>query len=86
MDYNISSIQQITRVHNYITRICITQWKDQQIEVLYAEQFERPDFNDMLRIVYDLIRHWTITKVYVDGSNPAFVKAFKRMIREYPEL
>jgi hypothetical protein len=39
----------------------------------------------MLRIVYDLIRHWTITKVYVDGSNPAFVKSFKRMIREYPD-
>ena len=28
--------------------IVITQWTDDQIHILYAEDFERPDYNEML--------------------------------------
>ena len=67
--------------------ICIVQWKNHTVEVLYAEQFERPDYNDILQVVFDQIKHWSITKIYVDGYNAAFVKSLKRMLggNEYYE-
>jgi hypothetical protein len=38
----------------------------------------------MLRVVFDLARKYAIAKIYVDGSNPAFIKSLKRMLGEDP--
>jgi len=34
--------------------IVVTQWQDQQIQILHAEEYQRPDFNVMLDVVWSL--------------------------------
>jgi hypothetical protein len=59
-----------------------TQGVDQQIQVLYAEEFERPDYNEMLWLVVKLMQQYGYVRVYIDGANPSFIKSLKRMIGE----
>jgi hypothetical protein len=59
-----------------------TQGVDQQIQVIYAEEFERPDYNEMLWLVAKLMQQYAYVRVYIDGSNPSFIKSLKRMIGE----
>jgi hypothetical protein len=59
-----------------------TQGVDQQIQVLYAEEFERPDYNEMLWLVAKLMQQYCYVRVYIDGANPSFIKSLKRMIGE----
>jgi len=59
-----------------------TQGADQQIQVIYAEEFERPDYNEMLWLVAKLMQQYGYVRVYIDGSNPSFIKSLKRMIGE----
>ena len=55
--------------------IVITQWTDDQIHVLYAEEFERPDYNEMLSKIWNLMTEFELSrkngKIYVDGANPS---------------
>ena len=55
--------------------IVITQWMDDQIHVLYAEEFERPDYNEMLSKIWSLMSEFELSKkngkIYVDGANPS---------------
>jgi hypothetical protein len=60
-----------------------TQGVDQQIQVIYAEEFERPDFNEMLWLVAKLMQQYGYVRVYIDGANPSFIKSLKRMIGEH---
>ena len=66
--------------------IVITQWVDGQIHVLYAEQFERPDFNEMLSIIWRLMTEFELSKknskIYVDGANPSVIKSLKLQLGE----
>jgi hypothetical protein len=59
-----------------------TQGVNQQIQVIYAEEFERPDFNEMLWLVAKLMQQYGYVRVYIDGANPSFIKSLKRMIGE----
>lgn len=59
-----------------------TQGVDQQIQVIFAEEFERPDFNQMLWLVAKLMQQYGCVRVYIDGANPSFIKSLKRMIGE----
>jgi terminase large subunit-like protein len=49
---------------------------------LYAEEHHRPDYNEMLSIVYGLISKYQVDKVYIDGANPSFIKSLKLQIGE----
>jgi hypothetical protein len=60
--------------------IVVTQWVDDHIEILYAEEYHRPDYNEMLSVVYGLISKYQIDKVYIDGANPSFIKSLKLQI------
>ena len=63
--------------------IVVTQWQDQQIQIVHAEEYQRPDFNEMLQTVYKLyIRHHPIKVIYIDGANPSFIKSLKIMLGE----
>ena len=42
--------------------IVITQWTDYQIHVLYAEEFERPDYNEMLSKIWSLMSEFELSK------------------------
>ena len=57
-----------------------TQGVNQQIQVIFAEEFERPDFNEMLWLVAKLMQQYRYVRVYIDGANPSFIKSLKRMI------
>ncbi|MGC1132864.1 MAG: DEAD/DEAH box helicase family protein [Nitrososphaeraceae archaeon] len=59
-----------------------TQGVDQKIQVFYAEEFERPDYNEMLWLVAKLMQQYGYVRVYIDGANPSFIKSLKRMIGE----
>jgi hypothetical protein len=58
--------------------IVVTQWEDNHIQILDAEEYHRPDYNEMLSIVYGLMSKYDVDKVYIDGANPSFIKAANR--------
>jgi hypothetical protein len=70
--------------------IVITQRADNQIQIMHAEEYQRPDFNQMLSTVWYLFRRFgKINKIYIDGSNPSFIRALKIQIgedEEYEEI
>jgi hypothetical protein len=55
--------------------IVITQFVDKTIQIIFAEEYERPDFEKMVIKVVSMLFKYRITKVYVDGSNPSFIAA-----------
>jgi hypothetical protein len=62
--------------------IVVTQWIDGIVQILYAEEYHRPDYNEMLYTVYGLMSKYDIDKVYIDGANPSFIKSLKLQIGE----
>jgi len=62
--------------------IVVTQWEDTHIQVLYAEEHHRPDYNEMLSLVYGLISKYDVDSAYIDGANPSFIKSLKLQIGE----
>ena len=75
--------------------IVITRYNNEKekIQILYAEEFERPDYDEMLSKLSNLIFEYNPTKIYVDGANPAFIKSLKIQLgdkgieqREYERL
>jgi hypothetical protein len=62
--------------------IVVTQWVDNHIQILHAEEYHRPDYNEMLATVYGLMSTYDVDKVYIDGANPSFIKSLKLQIGE----
>jgi Terminase RNaseH-like domain len=62
--------------------IVVTQWVDNHIQILHAEEYRRPDYNEMLSTVYGLMSKYQIDSVYIDGANPSFIKSLKIQIGE----
>jgi hypothetical protein len=60
--------------------IVVTQWVDGIVQILCAEEYHRPDYNEMLYTVYSLMSKYGIDMVYVDGANPSFIKSLKLQI------
>src|ERR671938_38475 len=65
--------------------IVVTQWTDNHIRILYAEEYHRPDYNEMLSTEYSLMSKYNVDKVYIDGANPSFIKSLKIQIGEDAE-
>ena len=65
--------------------IVITQWVDNHIQILYAEEYQRPDYNEMLNVVWKLLKKFNINKVYIDGANPSFIRSLKVQMNERPD-
>jgi hypothetical protein len=62
--------------------LVVTEWVDNQIQIAYAEEFERPDFNQMIKITLSLVSKYGITfdngcRILVDGANPSFIRSLK---------
>ena len=62
--------------------IVLTQWEDNHIQILHAEEYHRPDYNEMLSTAYSLMSKYDVDKVYIDGANPSFIKSLKLQIGE----
>ena len=50
--------------------IVITQYRNNKVEVFYAESFEKPLMNEIINHIMQLKQRHHITKIYVDGANP----------------
>jgi hypothetical protein len=46
--------------------IVVTQWVDEHIQILYAEEYQKPDYDEMLNVVSKLIKKFNINKIYID--------------------
>jgi hypothetical protein len=66
--------------------IVITRFVDGRIQILYADQFERPDFNQMIQKVWELYMKFqfdgSVDRIYVDGASPSFIRSLKLMLGE----
>ena len=69
--------------------IVITQFMDGRIQVLYAEEYDRPDPFEMERLALDLSHQYGLFEgnnqngqLIVDGANVNFIKSMKHMLNE----
>jgi hypothetical protein len=50
------------------------------LEVVYSEERENADFNEMIREIASIYREYGVSKIYIDGSRPEFVKPLKQVL------
>jgi hypothetical protein len=66
--------------------VCITELVDGIVNVIHAEEYQRPDFNQMIRITVNLLDQYNIqagsNSIHVDGANPSFIRALKSEVDE----
>jgi hypothetical protein len=66
--------------------IVATRFVNERIEVIEAEEYERPDFNDMTNRVWEIKQEHQVDDsnltIYVDAANPEIWQSLKRMLRE----
>jgi hypothetical protein len=67
--------------------VCITELVDGQVNVLHAEEYQRPDFNRMIQITTNLLQEYNISfdsgcRIFVDGANPSFISSLKAAVNE----
>jgi hypothetical protein len=65
--------------------IVATQWQDDHIQILYADEFHRADYAEMLSLAYSLMSQYQVDKTYIDGANPSFIRSLKLEIGEDPD-
>ena len=65
--------------------VTVTQWLDDTVQIVHAEEYQRPDYVEMLNTVYSLMSKYSVDKVYIDGANPSFIKSLKIQIGEDAE-
>jgi len=46
--------------------IVVTEWADGIVQIMYAEEYHRPDYNGALSMVYGLMSKYDIDKVYIE--------------------
>jgi len=62
--------------------IVVTQLVESKIQVLYAEEFERPDFAMMIQKILKMHDNYSVSKIYVDAANPEIVASIKSGLNE----
>lgn len=67
--------------------ICVTELVDGLVDVVYADEFVKADFNEMIKITVKLLDEYGITfedrsRIFVDGNNPSFIRSLKDRIGE----
>jgi hypothetical protein len=63
--------------------IVITQYRNNKVDVFYAESFEKPQMNQIINHILQLKQRHHVTKLYVDGANPEVIRELKARIGEY---
>jgi hypothetical protein len=68
---------------------CITELVYGLVNVVHAEEYNRPDFNQMISTSVKLLDQYDIRfdnrcRIFVDGANPSFIRALKDRVDEYP--
>lgn len=65
--------------------IVITQYRNNRVEVFYAESFEKPQMNEIIDHIMRLKQTHHVTRLYCDGANPEVIRELKRRIGEYED-
>jgi hypothetical protein len=63
--------------------ILVTQYRNNRVEVFYAESFERLLMNAIMNHIMQLKQRHHITRLYVDGANPEIIRELKKRIDEF---
>jgi hypothetical protein len=63
--------------------IVITQYRNNKVEVFYAESFEKPQINEIINHILQLKQTHHVTRVYCDGSSPEVIRELKRRMGEF---
>lgn len=54
--------------------------------MLYAAQYERPDYDQMLSLTLTLLRDYhKVNQIFIDSSAPEFISGIKRALHERPD-
>ena len=63
--------------------IVIIQFSDSIFQVLYADEIERPRYEDMINKVSNLYESFTnIKNIFVDASSPELISSLKREVAQ----
>lgn len=67
--------------------VCITELIDGIVNVVYSDEIPSPDFDQMIETAVSLCNEYGISlrnncNIFVDGSNPAFIRALKSRLHE----
>ena len=67
--------------------ICITELLNGSVNVLFAEEYTRENFGEMIDLCANLVRDYGLTfrgndRIFTDGSNAAFTRALKQRLHE----
>jgi hypothetical protein len=63
--------------------IVATQLVDGKIQVIHAEEYDRPNFTDMINVIWSLKQQYGhATNIYVDAANPEVWQALKKEFGE----
>jgi hypothetical protein len=64
--------------------VVVVEHANSQLQVLHAEEYQRATFENMISTVSDLLQKYgrSINKIYVDASNPAFIRSLKIQLGE----
>jgi hypothetical protein len=69
------------------TTFCITEFIDGIIRVIYSREFNNASTEDMVRHAYRLVLQYQLNngtnKIYIDGSNPGFIRSLKQAMGEF---
>lgn len=63
--------------------IVATRWVKEQVQVIVAEDYDRPFYNAMIDRIFDIQRqHGEISAIYCDAANPEFWMELKKQYNE----
>jgi hypothetical protein len=64
--------------------LVVSEWipEHNMIRVLYSNELDKPLFGDMVRIAFELVKQYHVSKTWVDGSQPEFIRELKVMVGE----
>lgn len=60
----------------------VTRHLDNMIQVVFNEEYERSDDATMVKTAADLMTRFKASKFYIDGSNPEYIRAVKKLVGE----
>jgi phage terminase large subunit len=63
--------------------ICVTQYVNGKIQVIFAEEYERPNFQAMINRIWEIKQQCGyISNIYTDAANPEIWESLKREFDE----
>ena len=70
--------------------VCITELVDGPVNIIHAEEYQRPNCNQMINTTVRLLDEYDIRfdnrcRMFVDGANPSFIRALKARVSEDTE-